>query len=428
MPAAAEDRDPGAEQVRARLAAPGARRRRRARGGAARRGRARARARRPARRTRPCRTSTCARRGRGRRRRRARCPPTGAGPTSMAGWASSSAPSPVGSAGSVHTSPSASAASTIVPRRSPRRQPARVPSGRGRWRAIGTRILGADASVAAGVAPAAGAAVVGVLGRARRRRAGSTGTCPRVTVTTQAAVRRRVVEGELQLLELDRHRRVRYGLARSPRMASSEPCRPPPTLPSTTRPSKTPSTPWRTATARSAPGSARAALRHRVFRRVFIGAFLSNIGSWMQNVVLGALAYDLYKSPDVRRRAALRPARTAAALLARRRHARRRLRPSAAARHGVAAAGRSCRSAWRTSRSTTSPSKASLVGDRVPHRHGPGGVRPDLQRAAPGPRRPPGPPRRHLAQLGADERLPRDRPDHRRRHVRRGRRRRGCSW
>jgi MFS family permease len=44
-------------------------------------------------------------------------------------------------------------------------------------------------------------------------------------------------------------------------------------------------------------GSARAALRHRVFRRVFIGAFLSNIGSWMQNVVLGALAYDLTGSP-----------------------------------------------------------------------------------------------------------------------------------
>jgi MFS family permease len=40
-------------------------------------------------------------------------------------------------------------------------------------------------------------------------------------------------------------------------------------------------------------GSARAALRHDTFRRVFIGAFLSNIGSWMQNVVLGALAYDL---------------------------------------------------------------------------------------------------------------------------------------
>jgi MFS family permease len=43
--------------------------------------------------------------------------------------------------------------------------------------------------------------------------------------------------------------------------------------------------------------SAMAALRHATFRRVFIGAFLSNIGSWMQNVVLGALAYDLTKSP-----------------------------------------------------------------------------------------------------------------------------------
>jgi len=45
-------------------------------------------------------------------------------------------------------------------------------------------------------------------------------------------------------------------------------------------------------------GSAMAALRHDTFRRVFIGAFLSNIGSWMQNVVLGALAYDLTKSPS----------------------------------------------------------------------------------------------------------------------------------
>jgi MFS family permease len=35
-----------------------------------------------------------------------------------------------------------------------------------------------------------------------------------------------------------------------------------------------------------------------VFRRVFIGAFLSNIGSWMQNVVLGAMAYDLTRSPS----------------------------------------------------------------------------------------------------------------------------------
>lgn len=45
-------------------------------------------------------------------------------------------------------------------------------------------------------------------------------------------------------------------------------------------------------------GSARAALQHATFRRVFIGAFLSNIGSWMQNVVLGALAYEITKSPS----------------------------------------------------------------------------------------------------------------------------------
>ncbi|MGV3758630.1 MAG: MFS transporter [Actinomycetota bacterium] len=44
-------------------------------------------------------------------------------------------------------------------------------------------------------------------------------------------------------------------------------------------------------------GTARAALANEVFRRVFVGAFLSNIGSWMQNVVLGALAYDLTRSP-----------------------------------------------------------------------------------------------------------------------------------
>jgi MFS family permease len=44
------------------------------------------------------------------------------------------------------------------------------------------------------------------------------------------------------------------------------------------------------------PGSARAALRYPVFRRVFAGAFLSNVGTWMQNVVLGALAYDLTHS------------------------------------------------------------------------------------------------------------------------------------
>ncbi|HYI61546.1 MAG TPA: MFS transporter [Acidimicrobiales bacterium] len=41
------------------------------------------------------------------------------------------------------------------------------------------------------------------------------------------------------------------------------------------------------------PGTARAAFSHRTFRTVYLGALASNVGSWMQNVVLGALAYDL---------------------------------------------------------------------------------------------------------------------------------------
>lgn len=44
------------------------------------------------------------------------------------------------------------------------------------------------------------------------------------------------------------------------------------------------------------PGTARAAFSHRTFRTVYLGAFASNIGTWMQNVVLGALAYSLTKS------------------------------------------------------------------------------------------------------------------------------------
>jgi predicted MFS family arabinose efflux permease len=42
-----------------------------------------------------------------------------------------------------------------------------------------------------------------------------------------------------------------------------------------------------------APGTARAAFAHRNFRTIYLGAFASNIGTWMQNVVLGALAYQL---------------------------------------------------------------------------------------------------------------------------------------
>jgi MFS family permease len=44
------------------------------------------------------------------------------------------------------------------------------------------------------------------------------------------------------------------------------------------------------------PGTARTAFSHRTFRIIYLGAFASNIGTWMQNVVLGALAYELTHS------------------------------------------------------------------------------------------------------------------------------------
>lgn len=48
-------------------------------------------------------------------------------------------------------------------------------------------------------------------------------------------------------------------------------------------------------TRRSAPqpGTLRSAMSSRAFRRVFAGTFASNIGTWMQNITLIALAYDL---------------------------------------------------------------------------------------------------------------------------------------
>ena len=42
-----------------------------------------------------------------------------------------------------------------------------------------------------------------------------------------------------------------------------------------------------------APGTAQAALRHRDFRIIYLCTFASNIGTWMQNVVLGAFAYKV---------------------------------------------------------------------------------------------------------------------------------------
>jgi MFS family permease len=44
------------------------------------------------------------------------------------------------------------------------------------------------------------------------------------------------------------------------------------------------------------PGTARSALRSRDFRRIWIATFSSNVGTWMQNVALGAFAYRLTHS------------------------------------------------------------------------------------------------------------------------------------
>ncbi len=41
------------------------------------------------------------------------------------------------------------------------------------------------------------------------------------------------------------------------------------------------------------PGSLGAALHHQPFRRVWLGNLASNIGTWMQNITLGVLAYQL---------------------------------------------------------------------------------------------------------------------------------------
>lgn len=52
-------------------------------------------------------------------------------------------------------------------------------------------------------------------------------------------------------------------------------------------------TPSRPGAAAPPPGTLRSALHSRPFRRVFAGTFASNVGTWMQNVTLIALAYSL---------------------------------------------------------------------------------------------------------------------------------------
>ena len=43
-------------------------------------------------------------------------------------------------------------------------------------------------------------------------------------------------------------------------------------------------------------GTIRTALRHRDFRILFLGMFASNIGTWMQNVIVAAMAYNITRS------------------------------------------------------------------------------------------------------------------------------------
>ena len=167
-------------------------------------------------------------------------------------------------------------------------------------------------------------------------------------------------------------------------------------------------------------GTARAALSHRTFRIVFLGAFASNIGTWMQNVVLGAYAYDLTHSSTF----------VGVIIFA-------QLGPDPGPAHGG-------RSAGRQDRPQALPDRPVPRAARVLARGGPRrALAPPFEGAAGGhgarggrrerdvrarlfghparARRPGGPAGRDLAELGPDERVEGHRPRHRRRAVLAGR-------
>ena len=161
-------------------------------------------------------------------------------------------------------------------------------------------------------------------------------------------------------------------------------------------------------------GTARAALRHPDFRSVYIGAFLSNVGTWMQNVVLGALAYDLTRSPIFVGDPRVRPARTAAAVLAGRWSDGRPVRPEAPAHHRVDHPGPPLA---RPGRRHPGRRPVPLLLVVVVFGIGMGNALfgPTYSAVVPSLVGKAGPGRRHLPQLGADERLPGDRTGDRRR-------------
>ena len=72
--------------------------------------------------------------------------------------------------------------------------------------------------------------------------------------------------------------------------------REPPREPPFDSPLATPPTEAEAPPAETAPGGPFAALRHRTFRLFWIGALVSNVGSWMQNVAQGWLVLELTNS------------------------------------------------------------------------------------------------------------------------------------
>ena len=177
---------------------------------------------------------------------------------------------------------------------------------------------------------------------------------------------------------------------------------------------------------RSFPAPRGDVLRDRVFKVVFFGAFASNIGSWMQNAVLMGYAYTLTHSATYVGLIVF--AQLGPLLLL-----------SAVGGWVADVLDRKKLLIWVSVeqalfsvalgfvvRGQQSVADADLP-DGARHRHRPGHLRAGVQRAAPVARRTREPGRRHLAQLGPDERLARHRPGHRRRAAACRRCRVGCS-
>ena len=371
--------------------------------------------------------------------------PRAAAPTPGAGAPSRSATSPSGSAWCPHTSAPASAGGTTVPPpsstapSSQRRVPAGLDGDRrsGRHRHAGRRAgipTGAGSrrrsgSVAAGVAPAAGAAVVGVLG-------------PQL-----AAAERAAGEGP-ERVAVDATRRPtrspRRTGAPAPRTPPARACsgtdspapvedamlgadvrRPPP--PPTTRPSRRgrrtrgrrSAAAGRRGPGRAAPQRVPAGVRRRV--PVEHRQLDAERGPRRAGLRPHGLA-------DLRRRAAVRPARPAAAVLDGRRAAGRRVRPPSPAHHGVGRCRGSCPWCWRWVARVDDPSRVGSSAIVFLIGMGQAVFGPTYSALLPGARRQGGPGRRHLAQLGADERLPGDRAGHRRPARRADRGQLRSSW